>query len=278
MSLSIDDYRKIRDFIYRKTGMYFEDRKLYFMQKRITQRIEAIGAQTPIDYLRELQFRDPHSKELQLFLNLMTTNETYFFREFEQLAVFGEHCLEEICKKKQELSSYRLRIWVAGCSTGEEAYTVAIILQEMLEDLDKWYITILANDINTTVLEYAKRGVYEKRSIKDVPLEYLGKWFTPLSDERYRIRSTIKDMVQFEQINFMDTSSMSHISNMDVIFCRNVLIYFDDDSRRQVVSNFYDALNPGGYIFLGHSESMARISSVFKVRRKAGFIVYQKPE
>ncbi|KPA16899.1 chemotaxis protein methyltransferase CheR, partial [Candidatus Magnetomorum sp. HK-1] len=142
MNLSKHEYHRVRDFIYRKAGIFFEDRKLYFVQKRVEKRMEELNLETPDNYIRELQFRDPHGEELQAFLNILTTNETYFFREFEQLAAFGESCLTEVCDRKRKLGNTKLRIWSAGCSTGEEPYTLAIILKEMLEDQKDWLIDI----------------------------------------------------------------------------------------------------------------------------------------
>jgi len=278
MNITKQEYQRIRDFIYRKTGLFFEDRKLYFVQKRIEKRVTTLGLETTDDYIRELQFRDPQQTELQAFLNILTTNETYFFREFDQLATFAEHCLPEICERKQDLGSTKLRMWSAGCSTGEEPYTLAIIIKEMLENEQDWLVDVLATDINTRVLNIAKNGVYEARAIKDVPQEYLQRWFDSYSEGRYSVRPALKKMCDFQILNLMDRSGLKRITNVDFIFCRNVLIYFDNDSRKEVVSRFYDILNPGGYIYLGHSESMTRISSAFKIRRKGGYIVYQKPE
>ncbi|MBF0226992.1 MAG: protein-glutamate O-methyltransferase CheR [Desulfobacterales bacterium] len=282
MILTSDDYKRLRDFIYRKTGLFFEDKKLYFMEKRIKSRIEITKCESPIEYLKMLQFYDTNGNELQSFLNVLTTNETYFFREFEQLASFAEHCLPEICERKKALSNFRLRIWSAGCSTGEEPYTLAIILREMLDNVDEWLIEIIGTDINTKVLNFAKNAVYESRAIKDVPPEYLNRWFlkstNSIGSETFRVHPTIRSMCNFEQLNLSDKVRMRLFRNVDFIFCRNVLIYFDEDSRKQVVGNLYDSLNPEGYIFLGHSESMSRISSAFKIRRKGGFIVYQKTE
>jgi chemotaxis protein methyltransferase CheR len=277
MNLTKQEYQRIRDFIYRKTGLFFEDRKLYFVQKRIEKRADELGVETVDDYIRELQFRDPNGKELQSFLNILTTNETYFFREFEQLASFAEHCLTEVCERKKTLGSGKLRLWSAGCSTGEEPYTLGIILKEMLDE-EEWLIDILATDINTRVVNFARKAVYESRAVKDVPQEYLENWFESYSSGKYTVSPVIKKMCSFEILNLMDRKALRKITNVDFIFCRNVLIYFDNDSRKQVVSNFYDILNPGGYIYLGHSESMTRISSAFKIRRKGGYIVYQKPE
>lgn len=277
MQLDFDDYYKIRDYIYSKTGIFFDNRKIYFVRKRLEQRITAVKAKNPIDYLRYLKFTDPQEIELQAFINLLTTNETYFFREFAQLAVFAEHCLPEICRRKISLSSRRLRIWSAGCSTGEEPYTLAIILREMLEDPDEWFLDVLATDLDTNVLRHAARGIYDRRSVKNVPQEYMENWFTKTRDGQYRVHPLIKKMCRFESMNLSQGTKMAPVVNVDFIFCRNVLIYFDATSRTKVVKRFYRSLNPGGYVFLGHSESIGRISTDFRPRRKQDMLLYQKP-
>ncbi|HDM75580.1 MAG TPA: chemotaxis protein, partial [Deltaproteobacteria bacterium] len=237
----------------------------------------ALGIQRPKEYLWRLKYGDPHGKEFQQLINLLTTNETYFFREFDQLSVFAENCLQEVCTTKERQGKKKLRLWSAGCSTGEEPYTLSIILQQMVDDYHTWEVKILATDIDTEVLKKAQKGVYSKRSIKDVPEEYLQKYFIREGDN-YKVKFSVKKPIQFRHLNLMDDKKMRLISGIDFIFCRNVLIYFDENSRRAVVSNFYESLNNGGYIFLGHSESMSRISSAFTLRRKNGFIVYQKVE
>lgn len=276
MLLNLEDYRKIRNFIHDKTGILFEDKKLYFVKKRLANRIKEVGAESALDYLRLLKFSDPRGNELQDFINSLTTNETYFFREFNQLQVFAEHCLLSLCERKKRLASRRLRIWSAGCATGEEPYTLAIILREMLDDPDEWLLEILATDIDTKVLHTASQGIYDKRAVKEVPPEYLDTWFTVTSKGLCRIHPLLKKMVRFEKLNLTDRQAMAKITNVDFIFCRNVLIYFDNNVRVKVVESFRQSLNPGGYIFLGHSESMNRLSNLFTVTRAGGMITYQK--
>jgi len=277
MKLELQEYIKFRNFIYRRSGLHFEEKKIYFVKKRLAARMKALGIESPKEYLWRLKYGDPHGKEFQHLINLLTTNETYFFREFDQLAVFAEKCLQELCTIKEQQGKKKLRLWSAGCSTGEEPYTLSIILQEMVDDYHTWDVKILATDIDTEVLKKAQKGVYSKRSIKDVPEEYLQKYFICEGDN-YKVKFSVKKPIQFRHLNLMDDKKMRLISGIDFIFCRNVLIYFDENSRRAVVSNFYESLNNGGYIFLGHSESMSRISSAFTLRRKNGFIVYQKVE
>lgn len=278
MQLAPEDFVRIRDLVYGSTGLFFDERKILFLGKRLRVRMEEMGAESPNDYYRLLKFSDPHGREMQALVNLLTTNETYFFREFEQLAVFAEHCLPEICEKKIRLGVRRLRIWSAGCASGEEAYTLAIILREMIEEPADWLLEVLATDIDTNVLARAAHGVYDRRAVKDVPPEYLGKWFVETARGKFRVHPELKKICRFERLNFKDSLAMGAVTNIDFIFCRNVLIYFDDKGRQDVVGCFHRSLNPGGYIFLGHSESISRISSSFRLRRHAGTILYQKPE
>ncbi|OQX86631.1 MAG: chemotaxis protein [Candidatus Omnitrophica bacterium 4484_70.2] len=277
MELSIKDFIKFRDLIYKKTGLFFEEKKIYFLKKRLSKRMEELEIKSTVEYYQLLSFGDKSEDELQRLIDLLTTNETYFFREFEQLQAFAEYCLPEICEKKEKNSNYKLKIWSAGCSTGEEPYTLAIILLEMLDNFRLWDKEIVATDIDSVALKRAERGVYDDRSVKDVPEEYFAKYFTTQSDG-YRVTIPLRKMVTFYKLNLFDDREIARHKNFDFIFCRNVLIYFNDLSRRKVVNYFYEALNPGGYIFLGHSESMSRISSAFKITRKGDFIVYKKPE
>ncbi len=276
MQITIKDFIRFRDFVYNRCGIFFETKKIYFVKKRLLSRMDHLGITNINDYLNLLNYRDKDDTEFQALINLLTTNETYFFREFDQLATFGEHCLVEISDKKEEEDDRIIRAWSAGCSTGEEPYTLAIIIREILEDLDLWQVKVYGTDIDTNVLNRCRKGVYSPRSVKDVPDEYLATYFSR-EDEKYRIKPRIKEMVSFKQVNLMDKLSMLQMRRMDFIFCRNVLIYFDEASRREVAGWFYDALRPGGYVFLGHSESMSRISTAFRIKKMGGMIVYQKP-
>lgn len=265
------------DLIYRKTGIRFEEKKLYFISKRIEKRMSALGMERFSEYLRLLRFSDRDNLEFQQLTDLLTINETYFFRDFPQMEVFAEQCLVEVAEKKEKIGKRSLRLWSAGCSTGEEPYTLAIIASEMLDDASAWDIKIIAGDIDTNALEKAKRGVYEIRSVRDVPPEYLSKYFK-VSGGLYMVKDQIRNMVQFEHINLSDKSHIRQKMGFDFIFCRNVLIYFDDISRKRLVDQFYLALNPGGYIFLGSSESVGRISTAFRLKKVGGHIVYYKGE
>jgi len=273
--LSNQEWNVIRDFIYRSTGLYFSDDKKGYIQKRLKIAMDNLGIADFWEYLKRIE-RDKNA--FNKLLELITTNETYFFRDLPQLDMFSKDVLPELLNRKADKGDFRLKIWSAGCSTGEEPYTIAIILKERLEYFDDWDIEILGTDISERVLKLAQEAVYMPRSLKDVP-EYLKlKYFEYIPAEKmYKLKDEIKKLVTFRYLNLYDESKMRLMRNYDVIFCRNVLIYFDEESRKKVVEYFYDALNPGGYIFLGHSESILRITKAFEIVYFDNNIAFRKP-
>ncbi len=275
-TINLDDFDRLTDFIYRKTGIRYERKKQYFLSKRIEKRMQALGIESAPDYIRRLRFTDPDSSELQSLVNLLTINETYFFRDFPQLQCFGEHCLQDALDRKRAAGDRSLRIWSAGCSTGEEPFTIAIILMEMIDDIGAWDIAIEASDIDLTALEKCREGMYEERCLRDVPAPYLDRYFKRIRNGSFKLSATVRQMARFEHINLSDKAAIRAKRDFDFIFCRNVLIYFDDVSRKRLVDQFYVALRPGGYIFLGSSESVGRISTAFSLKRMGGYIVYHK--
>jgi len=275
MHFSIEQFWELRDYIYKKTGLKFEDTKLFFFKRRIENLLENHKFTAFEEFVRYIRFYDNDGTVFRDLIGEITTHETYFFREFEQLQGFAEVCLPEIIEEKIKKYDNTLNIWSAACSTGEEAYTLAIILREMLDDYQKWKIHIYATDIDDKSLEIAKKGIYTDRSVKFMPPDY---------QEKYIFRKgcglsvipELKKNITFDYLNFMDAEQMQSVRCYDFIFCRNALIYFDDDSRREVVMNFYQSLNSNGYLFLGHSESINRITNLFKMKRKEGHILYYK--
>lgn len=273
--LSIDDFRRLSNFIYKKIGIRFEPNKLYFVTKRVETRMQALGMTSPQNYVRHLLF-SADTQEFQNLANLLTVNETYFFREFSQLEAFAEYCLPRIIARKAALRNRTLRIWSAGCSTGEEPYTLSIILHEMLDNIRDWDVQIMASDLDLNVLSYAREGVYNNRSVKDVPQDYLNQYFRKPAVGVWSVTDEVKRLVSFEHLNLADSEKMFARRGFDFVFCRNVLIYFDDISRKRVVENFYLSLNKPGYIFLGTSESIGRITTVFSLQRLGNHLVYCK--
>lgn len=263
------EFERLRDYIYRESGIYFEDSKLYYVEKRVEQQMERYGYKDFTAYLGALRF-DKTGRMRQDLLNSLTVNETYFFREYDQLKCFAEEVIPLWYQDGRRRAG--VKIWCAGCSSGEEAYTLAIIMQEMAPDMP---YEIHATDINTEVLRKAQQGIYEYYAIRQVPEAYLKRYFVPVG-ENYGVSSILKRRIKFYQVNLMDDAAMQSMKCFQAIFCRNVLIYFDDLSRRRVALYFYQALEPGGYVFLGHSESMSRITTLFKPVRFKNAIIYQK--
>lgn len=275
LEISLDDFQKFREFFYRKTGILFDDNKRYFVDKRLIERIEETQSESFRNYFTTLRFQSS-GDELQKLTNLMTVNETYFFREDYQFKCLVDSLLPEICKHKPKGS--RIRIWSIPSSSGEEPYSIAIFLLEHWRDIDKWDVELVSSDIDTDILHKARLGKYSPRSVQNLPSSILSNYFEKKSDGEYQICSDLRDSVEFTRVNLSEPADTRSYRGFDVVFCRNLLIYFDDLSRRKAAEVFFDALNPGGYVCLGHSESMSRITSLFKVKKFPDAIVYQKPE
>ena len=267
------DFEKFREFFYRKTGIQFEPSKRYFVDKRLVERIELTHSDNFRTYFTKLRF-EASGEELQNLTNLMTVNETYFFREEYQFKCLVNSMLPDITSHKSDSSP--IRIWVIPSSSGEEPYSIAIYLLEKWAGINNWDIEIISSDIDTKILAQARKGLYSQRSVQHLPETMLRKYFKKDS-ENYQISDDLRAAVEFTRVNLSERADTRAYRNFDLIFCRNLLIYFDDVSRKAAAETFYDALNPGGFICLGHSESMSRISSLYKVRKFPEAIVYQKP-
>ncbi len=268
-----EDFQKFREFFYRKTGIQFDNSKRYFVDKRLLERMADTDNKVFRSYFTMLRFQ-ASGEELQVLTNLMTVNETYFFREEYQFRCLVNSILPELTARKKDAGP--LRVWVLPSSSGEEPYSIAIYLLELWAQINDFDIEIIASDIDTRILEQAKRGLYSERSVAQLPKPYLSKYFKRSGDS-YQICDDLRGAVEFTRVNLSDRADTRAYRHFDVVFCRNLLIYFDDVSRKAAAETFYDALKPGGFICLGHSESMSRISSLYKVRKFPEAIVYQKP-
>jgi len=268
------DFQKFRDYFYRKTGIHFDDNKRYFVDKRLVERIEAGGHEDFRSWFIALRF-DAHGDELQQLVNTMTVNETYFFREAYQFDCMVNDMLAEVVKRKRP--GERIRIWSIPSSTGEEPYTIAIYLLERWPLIEQYDVEILSSDIDTAVLDQAQRAVYSPRSVGQMPREYLERYFKRLPTGEHALSRDLVSAVEFSHVNLADPAATRRFRDIDLIFCRNLLIYFDDLSRRVAAEAMFDSLAPGGFVCLGHSESMSRISNLFTVRRFTDAMVYQKP-
>jgi chemotaxis protein methyltransferase CheR len=269
-----DEFQRLADFLYRRTGMVFTETKRYYVERRIADRIVATSSQSFAGYFAYL--RSEVRDEVEHLINAFTVNETYFYREDHQLACLTTDLLKERVAAKEPGGT--IRIWSVPCSTGEEPYSIAIWLLENWRDVDAYDIEIVGSDIDTRVLEAAAEGMFGKRALMRLSPELIGRYFHGLDDERWRILDDLRQSVRFSRVNLIETKETRPQGRFDVIFCRNVLIYFDDESRRIAAENLYDNLLPGGFICLGHTESMSRISPLFEVCRYSGAIVYRRPQ
>ena len=271
--ISAEDFQRFREYFYRRSGIQFDTSKRYFVDKRLAERIRATGSAGFRDYFAMLRFQ-ASGAEWQALVNDMTVNETYFMREEYQFSCLVESILPEIAARKRP--GEPLRIWVMPSSSGEEAYTVAMFLLERWPDLANRDVEIVSSDIDTRILAQAQAGLYSQRAVHQLPAAWLQKYFTREAGG-WRICRMLRDAVAFTRVNLNDAAEVAAYRGYDVVFCRNLLIYFDDASRRQAAESFFDVLSPGGFICLGHSESMSRISSLFRIRKFPEAIVYQKP-
>jgi chemotaxis protein methyltransferase CheR len=269
-----EDMSRLCEFLYRRTGMSFADSKRYYIDRRLAERIAATGSASFQSYFATL--RADADREIENLINAFTVNETYFNREDHQLRCLTSDLLGSVIRGRH--SGESIRIWSVPCSTGEEPYSIAIWLMENWKEVDRHNIEIVGSDIDTRVLGAAAEGVYGERALMRLSKDVIHRYFKPAGGDKYQIDPGLRDSVQFTRANLVDAQDMAGYRDFDVVFCRNVLIYFDDTSRRIAAENLYDCLRPGGYICLGHSESMSRISPLFGVRRFSDAIVYQRQE
>ena len=276
--LSDPMYLKIRDLIYHISGIYQSEEKLYLLASRCARRMSAVNAKTPAEYMEHLTARGNREAELRLLLNEITIGETYMFRSPPQLEALRGVILPQILAAKAKLGFRRLRIWSAGCSTGEEPYTLAMfLLEESQKLLQGWTFEILATDLNDNSLVTAKAGIYGEYSLRNTTELLRKKYFTRVDDKRLQANDQLKALIRFDRVNLSDDSKMLFLKGMDIIFCCNVLIYFDLSSKRKVVQHYYSNLLPGGYLFLGHAESLYQVDDSFRLVHFPGTIGYWKP-
>lgn len=273
VAVTQEEFARLSDFLYRRTGMVFTEAKRYYVQRRVTDRMEATGAATFASYFARL--RSDLNGEVEQFINAFTVNETYFYREDHQLRCLTSDLLAE--RIRQRRRSDAVRIWSAPCATGEEPYSIAMWLLETWPQVDAYDIEIIGSDIDTRVLQAAATGIFGKRALMRLTPELVAKYFVQLDEDRWQIIEDLRGSVRFTAANLVEAAETRTHGQFDVIFCRNMLIYFDDASRRIAAENLYENLAPGGFICLGHTESMSRISPLFEVRRFADAIVYQRP-
>jgi len=271
-------FLKIRDLIYGTSGIYHSAEKLYLLISRCARRMLALGAASPAEYLEHLTPRGNRTAELRLLLNEITIGETYMFRHPAQLDALRNVILPQILQLKNFVGLKRLRFWCAGCSTGEEPHTLAMFLLEEKEKmLGGWTWDILATDLNDNSLQTARDGIYGEYALRNTSAIMRRKYFKDVGDKKLQVNDLLKSQVHFDRLNLSDDSKMVLQKGLDVIFCCNVLIYFDLASKRRVVQHFYSNLLPGGYLFLGHAESLFQVDESFRLVHFPGTTAYWKP-
>ncbi|HUJ18044.1 MAG TPA: protein-glutamate O-methyltransferase CheR [Nitrospirota bacterium] len=260
-------FRQIRDFIYEKSGIYITDAKKYLVEKKLGARLQDRNVGSFEDYLSLVRYSG--GDELGRLFDAITTNETYFFREPQQLQVCVESVVPAVLQQK---SARDIRIWSAACSTGEEAYTLVMML---MEKRSCSRIDVVASDISNEVLASAQKAVYGSYSMRNVPEPYLKKYFKS-NGWTHELDPSVRAPVRFMNINLIDAAKMRAVQGMDVVFCRNVLIYFDDRAKQKAVSLLYDSLRPGGFLFIGSSESLHNVTRAFKPVVFDKVVAYQR--
>ena len=269
------EFQAFRELIYRQTGITLADNRLQLVESRLRKRLRKLGLTSYRRYFDYLQDQDSNGSEMQEMINRVTTNKTDFFREEHHFEYLQKTVFPEIIRQAEAgLRPPSLRIWSAACSTGEEPYSLAMTVQESFAHLSGWDIRILATDIDTQVLSTAESGIYHEEKAETVSRDFLQKYFLKGSGEHaghVMIRPELAAAITFRQLNLMD-SQWPVNTRFDAIFCRNVLIYFDNDTQDQLMRQFGQYLKPDGYLFIGHSESLSRLSDLYQ---RVGKTIYR---
>jgi chemotaxis protein methyltransferase CheR len=273
--LGPEEFRLLRDFINGFCGLWFDDESSFFLERRLQNRLRERQLGSFLDYYYLLLYGPEREDELTKIVDVLTTNETYFFREMNQLRTLTDEIVPEIAQR--QAGRRRLRIWSAGCSTGEEPYTVAILLLGH-PALVGWEIEIFASDISQRVLQAARRGVYTGASFRSTESADKERYFEQVDATSSRVVERVRRLVTFGQLNLLAPEQWTVLGQFDVILCRNVMIYFNGDGKKKMVENFHRKLDDGGFLLLGHSESLMNISTAFTLRHFLHDMVYQKPE
>lgn len=270
MILTDDEFRLFSQLIYNESGIAIKDAKRNFLQTRLQKRLQTSQFNSYYRYYKFVTDKTQGSRELLDLVDSLTINETSFFRNKPQFDLFNELVLPDL--KRKRASNLKLRFWSAGCSRGQEAYSIAMSVLEHLELPNAWDIKILASDISLRVLESAQKGQYSEYEAETVHPEYLKVYFDKI-ESSFQIKPHVKKLVIFDYHNLKHDNGLV---GLDVIFCRNVMIYFDGDEQKRLIEKFHKSLAVGGYLFLGHSESLQGLSDKFKFIYHSKGAVYQK--
>lgn len=271
--LTLEDFRLLCDVIYEHAGLVFDESAMMLFDRRLGERLEALGLPTYQAYYKYLRFDARNVQEMEEAVERLTTKETYFFRQEYQLRAFQSELLPRLAQANAR--SKRLLVWSAGCSTGEEAYTLAaLILESGL--FEGWDVRVIGSDLSRQCVAHARRGVYQASALRATSGRDKIRYFQEAPDG-FHVVDSVKKLCQFGQMNLFDVGRGNLVGRVDAIFCRNVLIYFDVRSRKRVIDNLYQRLIPGGYLMLGHSESLLNLSTAFELVHLRDDLVYRKP-
>jgi chemotaxis protein methyltransferase CheR len=272
-AMSEEQFRLLRDLIHGHCGIFFRDDTKYLLERRLAPRLQALGLATFAEYHRFLRYDPGRAAELDEALDVITTNETYFYREPLQLGAFSREILPDLARTLAPLR--RLRILSAGCSTGEEPYTLAVLVRES-GLFEGWDVEIVGADISRRCLDAARAGAYGEHAFRSAEAEHMRRWFR-LRGGKWVVDDAVRRMVRFGRENLLEPGALSSVRRVDVIFCRNVMIYFDLAARRRVLARFHEKLRDGGWLLLGHSESLLNVTADFEIVHLTRDLVYRKP-
>jgi chemotaxis protein methyltransferase CheR len=272
-----EEFRLLRDLVHERFGLLFGDDQRASLRGRLLARLSSLDLSSFEDYYHYLRFSPQRGEELQKMVSHLTNNETYFFREAAQLQAFSDHVLGALREEKSASGERSLRLLSAGCSTGEEAYTIAMLVHDSGHFVWSWKVDVVGLDVDEAAIARACRGVYFHNSFRGLPPPVRERHFAR-EDAGERVRESVRRLVRFRLGNLLDPASYADLKPLDVIFCRNVLIYFSDAASRRAVELFRDMLAPGGHLLLGHAESLSRITDAFVPIRFPGAVIYRKPE
>jgi chemotaxis protein methyltransferase CheR len=271
--MSDAELRLLAEVIHGHCGIVFGEGMRHILRRRLAPRLAALGLASFAEYHRYLRYAPARAAELEHVVERVTTHETYFFREPGSLAALADEILPELYRRRPR--GRRLTIWSAGCATGEEAYTAAILVVDSGLFGD-WEVRVFGSDVSRRVVAVARQGLYGRSSFRATDERQLRRWFRE-EDGKQRVRDEVRGLVSFGHLNLLDEDMLAVIGEVDVILCRNVLMYFDLPVRQRVASSFARKLVPGGYLLLGHSESLLSVSTPFELVHLKNDMVYRRP-
>ncbi len=266
------EYKLIRDLIYNRFGVNLTEQKRSLIVGRLNSLLKK-NKFTSFQEYYDWVLADKSGGRITELIDKISTNHTFFYRESDHFNFFSQRVLPELLQYKDSINEKKLRIWIAGCSSGEESYMIAMLIHEFFKKkISLWDAKILSTDISTTALEKAVRGIYEADNVTKLPKLLLNSYFTRIDENSFKVKKNIQDIITFRKLNLI-RESYPFKGKFDVIFCRNVMIYFDQPTRKALVQRYHNCMIDGGYLFIGHSETLGRMDTPFNYIQPA---VYKK--